>query len=107
MLFAFYQMAWVASKFTPFYGTYQQHRFSSKEEIRQKHILLGQCIQILGTWYIYERLNVLENHFVTKPMSAVQFSMSSLSHSPGKWMKVIPPLSNQVLTNLIINYEYI
>ena len=55
MLFAFYQMAWVASKFTPFYGTYQQHRFSSKEEIRQKHILLGQCIQILGTWYIYEQ----------------------------------------------------
>ena len=108
----FTQMAWVASNFTPFCEAHQQHRFSSRGRNKIEPDIEGLISMIIS--FMSLQMNIFLTHqepchktHEPSPIYCVLFLLLQLGHSPGRWMNAIPPLSNQVVTDLIINYQHL
>ena len=104
------QMAWVASKFTPFCEAHQQHRFSTRgrnerfSDIDGSMVIFQMSLQMNK---ILTHQQPCDKTHEPSPIYYVLFLCVLSGHSPGRWMNAIPPLSNQVVTDLIINYEHL
>ena len=104
------QMAWVASKFTPFCEAHQQHRFSTRERNETLSDIDGSMVifqMSLQMNKILTHQQPCDKTHEPSPIYYVLFLCVLSGHSPGRWMNAIPPLSNQVVTDLIINYEHL